>query len=66
MRFADEMRGSEGERCTVTDLRTGKVEPGVVMAWHDKLQKADVKYDSGPLVRVGFNFVTLIGEENRT
>ena len=63
MRYADEMRGSVGERCTVTDLRTGKQYHGVVVAWNDATKKADVEYDDGLLVRVGFSFVTLHGEE---
>ena len=63
-RFADELRGSEGERCVVvTDLRTGIRHCGVIVAWNDETGKADVQYDSGPLVRVGFSFVTLLGDE---
>lgn len=62
-RFADELRGSEGERCVVTDLRTGVRHQGVIVAWNDATGKADVQYDSGPLVRVGFSFVLLIGPE---
>jgi len=62
-RFADELRGSEGERCVVTDLRTGIRHCGVVVAWDDETGKADVKYDSGPLVRVGFSFLRLLGDE---
>jgi hypothetical protein len=63
MRFADELRGSEGERCVVTDLRTGICHQGVIVAWNDETQKADVQYDSGPLVRVGYSFVRLIEDE---
>jgi len=63
MRFADEMRGSVGERCTVTDLRTGKLYHGAVVAWDDATKKADVAYDDGRLVRVGYTFVRLHGEE---
>ncbi len=63
MQYADEMRGSEGDRCTVVDLRTGTKHIGTVMRWDDAEQKADVKYDSGALVRVGFSFVSLDREE---
>jgi hypothetical protein len=63
MRFADELRGSEGERCKVTDLRTGTIHPGVVQKWNDVTRRADVLYDDGTLVRVGYSFVSLIGDE---
>ena len=58
-RFADELRGSEGERCIVTDLRHGTRHPGVIVRWDDAAQRADVKYDTGATVRVGFGFVQL-------
>jgi len=64
MRFADELRGSEGERCKVTDLRTGTINPGVVQKWNDETQRTDVLYDDGRLVRVGYSFVSLIGDES--
>ena len=64
MKFADELRGSEGERCIVTDLRTGTQHKGTVVRWDDEAQRAEVKYDSGVTVRVGHGFVSLIGEED--
>lgn len=63
-RFADEMRGSEGERCTVTDRRVGKTYAGTILKWDDRIKKADVKYDDGRIVQVGFGFVTLEGGEH--
>lgn len=63
MRYADEMRGSEGEPCTVTDLRTGTTHNGTVQKWDDATKKADVLYSDGTLVRVGYSFVTLAGGE---
>jgi hypothetical protein len=63
MRFADELRGSKGEPCRVTDLRTGHTHTGVVESWDDESKKAIVRYDNGVRVRVGFSFVTLIGDE---
>ena len=62
-RFADELRGSVGERCIVTDLRTGTQHEGVIVAWDDETQKAYVRYDSGTTVRVGYSFVQLIEDE---
>jgi hypothetical protein len=62
-RFSDELRGSVGERCIVTDLQTAKRYEGVIEAWDDETKKADVRYTSGRLVRVGFSFVELLGDE---
>lgn len=64
MRFMDELHGSIGERCTVTDLRTATVYEGTVVALHDASEKVDVRYDDGRLVRVGIGFVTLTLDED--
>jgi hypothetical protein len=64
MRFADELRGSEGERCAVIDLLDNTATEGVIVKWDDATQKADVQYDSGKRVRVGFLFVQLLGDES--
>lgn len=63
MRFSDELRGSEGERCIVTDLRTGTRHEGTVLEWDDVDEKAVVRYDGGLAVRVSFSFVQLLGDE---
>lgn len=63
MKYADELRGSEGERCRVTDLRTGTIHNGTIEAWHDEIGKADVRYDDGRVVRVGYSFVALVEDE---
>ena len=63
MRFADELRGSEGERCTVTDLRTGTLQDGTIVSWNDDTQRATVEYDNGRLVSVGYAFLNLHGDE---
>jgi hypothetical protein len=62
-RFADELRGSEGERCIVTDLRTGLRHNGVIRAWSDDEKKATVEYDNRRIVRVGYSFVELLGKD---
>jgi hypothetical protein len=64
MKYPDEMRGSEGERCLVADLRTGTIHEGTVQRWDDATKKADVLYANGTLVRVGYSFVLLEGEES--
>jgi cation diffusion facilitator CzcD-associated flavoprotein CzcO len=61
--FADELRGSEGERCIVTDLRTGTRHEGVIIEWREREKKAVVQYDDGRTFRVGYSFVTLTDEE---
>ena len=60
--FADEMRGSEGERCTVVDLRTGESHAGTVESWDDANGKAIVQCDNGLRLLVGYSFVMLEGE----
>lgn len=62
-RFADELRGSEGERCIVTDLRTGKRHEGEIVAWNENEHRAVVRYDDGRIFSVGYSFVQLIGDE---
>jgi len=64
MRFADELRDSVGERCTVSDLRTGTIEAGTIQGIEGGGLKVRVLYDSGALVRVGYNFVELTEDEN--
>ena len=63
MQHADEMRGSEGKKCVVTDLQTAKRYDGVVREWDDDSKKAVVELSSGRSVRVGYGFVELVGEE---
>lgn len=63
-RFSDEMRGSEGERCRVTDLSTGTQHDGVIVAWNAATLMADVLYDAGETVRVYYGFVQLLGDES--
>jgi hypothetical protein len=64
MRFADELRGSEGQRCRVTDLRNGKSYFGTIEKWDDRTKKAQVLYDDGVTrVRVAYSFVSLLDEE---
>lgn len=63
MRFMDELRGSEGERCTVADLRHGEVYSGTVEEVREREGKVRVRYDDGTLVSVGYSFVTLTEPE---
>ena len=63
-RFADELRGSEGDRCRVIDLRTASSHYGTVESWDDETKKAVVQYDDGTRVRVAYTFVQLIGDES--
>ncbi len=63
MRFADELRGSEGERCTVTSPGSRQLRDGVVIAWDDAAGMATVECDDGTTFRVRFDFVQLHGDE---
>lgn len=63
MRYADELKGSEGERCIVGDLRRGIVHHGVIEQVHDEGRKVTVLYDTGLRVRVGYGFVSLTEPE---
>ncbi len=63
MRFLDELRGSEGERCTVTDLRRGEQWDGTILAVHFDRGKVDVRRDDGVAYEVGYSFVQLHGKE---
>jgi len=62
MKFMDEVR--TGDRCTVTDLRTGLQHIGTVRATHQESDKVDVEYDTGRLVRVGLTFVQVHGDDS--
>jgi hypothetical protein len=64
MRFSDELRGSEGQRCEVIDLAHGGTKrEGVIESWDDAAMKAVVRYPDGTGVRVGYTFVTLLDRE---
>jgi len=63
-RFLDELSGSVGEPCTVTDLREGKVYHGTIEELRFPEDKVRVRYDDGTLVSVGPGFVTLVEDED--
>ncbi len=63
MRFLDELRGAEGERCTVADLRHGTTWTGTVKGVDLHDGKVYVERDNGVTYRVGYSFVTLEGDE---
>ncbi len=66
-RYADELRGSETERCIVIGLLNGEVidRPAVVLSVHDGGNRATVKYDDdGTEETLTFERVTLQGDED--
>lgn len=65
-RFADELRGGEGERCTVFGLRNGDVieRDATVIAVHDGGQSATVRYDDDQSTEtLTFERIDLEGDE---
>jgi len=60
-RFADELRGSEGERCYVLEP-DGPRHIGTITAWDDDRKIATVQLDDRGCVQASFRSVELIGD----
>lgn len=64
MRFADELRGSEGEACQVK-LPFEVTRDAVICAVYDEGRRVFVQFDDDLSRReVSYELVTLYGEEN--
>lgn len=68
MQFMDELRGSVGERCKVTNTKTGEEYEGTIIRLHEATGTVTVEKDDKELVSqrrlVHYRFVELFGEED--